>query len=218
MLVEEGRVAAGPHAGWEFASPAAIMDEIAALTPSYAGVSFARLDRGEQLLWPVTGPDHPGTPILHVGRFTRGKGKFHAVDHLPAEELPDAEYPMLLTTGRVLYHWHGGEMTRRAKGLLEIYPESLVEINPEDAIKIGLNGNRRVKLTSRRGEMVAQASDDERLRAPVGFGDDVHFALVGDVFRPAEVGEEQSSRVASSLHSDFEELVHQFDAVKYSLR
>ena len=110
------------------------MDEIAALTPSYSGVSFRRLDRGEQLHWPVKGPDHPGTPILHIGEFTRGKGKFHAIDDVPPAELPDAEYPILLTTGRVLYHWHGGEMTRRAKGLLEIYPEPLVEIHPEDAL------------------------------------------------------------------------------------
>ena len=174
MLAQEGRVAAGPYAGWEYASPAAIMDEIAALTPSYAGVSFARLDRGEQLFWPVTGPDHPGTPILHIGQFTRGKGKFHAIDHLPAQELPDAEYPLLLTTGRVIYHWHGGEMTRRAKGLLEIYPESLVEIHPEDALKIALNGNRRVKVSSRRGEMIAQALVTDRVSPGIIFGN-FHF-------------------------------------------
>ena len=169
MLAIEGRRAAGPHAGWVYASPAAIMDEIAALTPSYAGVSFKRLDRGEQLQWPVKGPDHPGTPILHIGEFTRGKGKFHAIDHVPPAELPDAEYPILLTTGRVLYHWHGGEMTRRAKGLLEIYPESLVEIHPEDALKIGLNGNRHVTVTSRRGQMTARAMVTDRVSPGIIF-------------------------------------------------
>jgi formate dehydrogenase major subunit/formate dehydrogenase alpha subunit len=177
MLAIEGRRAAGPHAGWEYASPAAVMDEIAALTPSYAGVSFSRLDRGEQLHWPVKGPDHPGTPILHIGQFTRGKGKFHAIDHLPPEELPDAEYPILLTTGRVLYHWHGGEMTRRASGLLEIYPESLVEIHPEDALKIGLNGSRAVTVTSRRGQMTARALVTDRVSPGIIFA---NFHFPGD--------------------------------------
>ena len=118
--------------------------------------------------------DHPGTPILHIGQFTRGKGKFHAIDHLPPQELPDAEYPLLLTTGRVIYHWHGGEMTRRAKGLLEIYPESLVEIHPEDALKIALNGNRRIKVSSRRGEMIAQALVTDRVSPGIIFGN-FHF-------------------------------------------
>jgi len=116
IMARQGRQPAVPHAGWDYAGPAAIMSEIAAVTPTYAGVSHERLERGERLQWPVAGPDHAGTPILHVGQFTRGKGQFHAVDHLPAAELPDAEYPLLLTTGRVLYHWHGGEMTRRAQG------------------------------------------------------------------------------------------------------
>jgi formate dehydrogenase alpha subunit len=177
MLAIDGRHAAGPHAGWEYASPASVMDEIAALTPSYAGVSFARLDRGEQLLWPVKGPDHPGTPILHVGQFTRGKGKFHAIDHLPPEELPDAEYPILLTTGRVLYHWHGGEMTRRANGLLEIYPESLVEINPEDALKTGLDGSGAVTVTSRRGQMTARVLVTDRVSPGIIFA---NFHFPGD--------------------------------------
>ncbi len=174
VLAETGRVPAGPQAAWEYSSPAQIMDEVAALTPAYVGVNYQRLERGEQLHWPVKGPDHPGTPILHLGQFTRGKGKFHAIDHLPAKELPDAEYPMILTTGRVLYHWHGGEMTRRAKGLLEIYPQSLIEINPEDALKIGLNGEQKVKVTSRRGEMIAQAILTERVSPGLIFGN-FHF-------------------------------------------
>src|SRR5947209_3724580 len=82
----------------------------------------------------------PGTPILHMNRFTRGRGKFHAVEFLPAAELPDADFPLILTTGRVLYHWHGGEISRRAEGLLEAYPEALIEVRPDDAAKIGLNG------------------------------------------------------------------------------
>jgi formate dehydrogenase alpha subunit len=180
VLALEDRRPAGPQAGWDYRSPEMIMAEIAALTPSYSGVGYQRLERGEQLHWPVHGMDHPGTPILHRGQFTRGKGKFHSIDHLPAKELPDAEYPMVLTTGRVLYHWHGGEMTRRAQGLLEIYPETLVEISPEDAIKIGLNGKTAVRVTSRRGEMIARAIVTDRVPPGLIFGN-FHFPGVRNV-------------------------------------
>jgi formate dehydrogenase major subunit/formate dehydrogenase alpha subunit len=154
---------AGRYAGWDYAGTAEIMVEIAALTPSYAGVSHERLERGERLQWPVKGPDHPGTPILHVGAFPRGRGKFAPIDHIPPAERPDDEYPMILSTGRVLYHWHGGEMTRRAKGLLEVYGQSLVELNPDDAERLGLNGNKRVRITSRRGAMEAEAWVTDRV-------------------------------------------------------
>jgi formate dehydrogenase alpha subunit len=164
----------GPQAGWNYNLVAEIQDEVAAVTPIYAGVTHKRLKEGEQLHWPVRGLDHDGTPILHVGQFTRGKGKFHSCEHLPAEELPDDEYPLYLTTGRVIYHWHGGEMTRRAKGLLEIYPETLVEISPEDAIRIGLNGKDKVRIKSRRGEMVARAIITDRVSEGVIFGN-FHF-------------------------------------------
>lgn len=174
VLEREDVEPVGPQAGWDFESVSEIQDQIAAVTPIYAGVSHERLNRGEQLHWPVRGLDHKGTPILHVGQFTRGKGKFHSCEHLPAEELPDIEYPIYLTTGRVIYHWHGGEMTRRAKGLLEIYPETLVEISPEDAAKIGLNGKDMVKITSRRGEMIARAVITERVSEGVIFGN-FHF-------------------------------------------
>jgi len=174
VLALEEREPVGPLAGWQYANPSEIMSEINVLTPSYAGVTFARLAAGEQLHWPVKSLDHPGTPILHIGQFARGKGKFHACEHLDAKELPDDEYPYYLNTGRVLYHWHGAEMTRRAEGLLEIYPESLVEISPEDAIKIGLNGKDRVRVTSRRGEMVARAIVTERVSTGMIFAN-FHF-------------------------------------------
>lgn len=164
----------GEYSGWDYDDSAQIMEEIAALTPIYAGVSHARLEQGERLQWPVKGVDHPGTPILHVGQFSRGKGKFMPIDHLPPAEMPDADYPMLLSTGRVLYHWHGGELTRRAQGLLKVYPESLVEINPYDADMLGLNGNKTVKITSRRGEMIAQAIITERVTPGMVFGN-FHF-------------------------------------------
>jgi len=174
VLARDGRAATGPHARWDYRDPAQVMEEIAVLTPSYGGVSHARLEHGDRLQWPVPDASHSGTPILHVGRFTRGRGKFHAVDHLPAAELPDANYPLVLTTGRVLYHWHGGELTRRAKGLLEVYPEALVEISPHDAARIGLNGHRVVRVRSRRGEVVARAVVTDRVAPGVVFGN-FHF-------------------------------------------
>jgi formate dehydrogenase major subunit/formate dehydrogenase alpha subunit len=154
---------AAPFAGWGYNNTDEIMQEIAAVTPSYAGVSHQRLEAGERLQWPVKDASHPGTPILHVGQFSRGKGRFMPIEHVPPAELPDDEYPMLLSTGRVLYHWHGGQMTRRAQGLLAIYDESLIELNPEDAQKLGLNGSRRVRVTSRRGSIVAQAWVTDRV-------------------------------------------------------
>jgi formate dehydrogenase major subunit/formate dehydrogenase alpha subunit len=164
----------GAYAGWEYADTVSIMSEINALTPSYAGVTHARLESGERLQWPVKSLDHPGTPILHVGQFTRGKGKFAPIEHVAPAESPDDEYPMLLSTGRVLYHWHGGEMTRRAQGLLAIYPESLVEISPEDAARIGLNGRATVRVRSRRGEMIAAAVVTDRVTPGLVFGN-FHF-------------------------------------------
>ena len=165
QILKEGdrQVTGGAYAGWQYDHPAQIMAEIAALTPSYSGVSHERLDRGAQLQWPVKGADHPGTPILHVGQFARGKGKFMPIEHVPPAELPDEEYPMLLNTGRVLYHWHGGEMTRRARGLMEIYGQALVEVNPDDADRMGLNGHQRVRVTSRRGSIEAEALVTDRV-------------------------------------------------------
>jgi formate dehydrogenase alpha subunit len=174
IIEQEGRVPVGDHAVWGYANPSEIMEEIAALTPIYGGISHGRLDRGEQLHWPVPTIDHPGTPILHVGAFTRGKGKFHLTEHIPPQEAPDREYPFVLTTGRVLYHWHGAEMTRRSRALLELYPNTVVEINPEDAAKIGLNGKTMVRVKSRRGEMVAKALITNRVYPGLIFGN-FHF-------------------------------------------
>jgi formate dehydrogenase alpha subunit len=174
ILAHRGLRPAGPHAAWDYASPGRILDEIAALSPHYAGVTRERLERGDSPHWPVKDASHPGTPILHVGSFTRGKGKFHPCEHVPAHELPDAGYPLLLTTGRVLYHWHGGEMTRRVPALMEVCPRSRVEINPEDAARIGLDGARAVRVVSRRGEMLAEAEITDRVAPGIAFGN-FHF-------------------------------------------
>jgi formate dehydrogenase alpha subunit len=163
-----------PHCGWHYYGTSQIMSEIAALAPSYAGVTHERLDAGERLQWPVKGLDHAGTPILHIGAFTRGKGKFMPIDHVPPAELPDDDYPMILNTGRVLYHWHGGEMTRRSSGLLEVYSQALVEVNPEDALRLGLNGKRTVRVTSRRGSIEAEVWVTDRVPPGMVFAN-FHF-------------------------------------------
>ncbi|MEJ2448462.1 MAG: molybdopterin-dependent oxidoreductase, partial [Anaerolineales bacterium] len=157
------RVSDAEYSSWDYADAEQVMEEIAALTPIYAGVSHQRLQEGQSLQWPVKDKTHPGTPILHVGQFSRGKGQFNPIEHIPPAELPDKEYPMILSTGRVLYHWHGGQMTRRSKGLLEIYPQALIEVNDLDAEKLGLNGNKRVRVSSRRGTIEAEAMITDRV-------------------------------------------------------
>ncbi len=163
LATGERKVSQARFSGWHYTEPSQVMDEIVELTPSYAGVSHARLERGDQLLWPVRDATHPGTPILHVGQFARGLGKFTPIDHVPPAELPDDAYPMLLSTGRVLYHWHGGEMTRRARGLLKIYSEALIELNPQDAEHLGVDGHKRVRISSRRGSIEAEAWITDRV-------------------------------------------------------
>ncbi len=169
------QVNGGDYAGWDYDDSAQIMAEVAALTPSYAGISHERLEGGERLQWPVANASHPGTPILHVGQFARGRGRFTAIDHVPPAELPDDEYPMLMTTGRVLYHWHGGEITRRASGLMDIYSQALIELNPGDAGRLGIHrspedtgslpgaGAESVRVTSRRGSIAALAWVTDRV-------------------------------------------------------
>ena len=170
LEIEGRRLEAGAEfAGWDYASAAEVMAEINALTPIYAGVTYRRLEAGETPQWPVPSEDHPGTPILHVGRFSRGRGRFVAVDHVPPDELPDEEYPLMLTTGRVIYHWHGGEMTRRARNLEAMYPEALVEIHPKDAEKADIGDGQLMKVASRRGEIVAKAQVTDRVEPGVIF-------------------------------------------------
>lgn len=142
-------------------TPAEIMDEIASLTPSFAGISHARLDSaevaGRGLQWPCTAPDHPGTPIMHVGTFTRGKALFSTAAYKPATELPDAEFPLMLTTGRILYHYNACAMTGRTEGLNVIEGESFIEVNERDAAALGIAHGDRVRVESRRGAIETTA-------------------------------------------------------------
>ncbi len=143
----------------KYESASEIMDEAAALTPIYGGISHARLDR-ETLHWPCPAPDHPGTLFLHGTKFSRGKGAFHPVDWIPPAELPDEEYPFVLSTGRMLFHYHTATMTRRSEPLNRFAPGAYAEIDPEDLAELGGADGSTLKVTSRRGsiEIPARAS------------------------------------------------------------
>jgi predicted molibdopterin-dependent oxidoreductase YjgC len=152
----------------KYDSPKEIMEEIASLTPSYGGIRYERL-HGLGLQWPCPSDDHPGTPFLHHEKFTRGKGKFHITPYVPAPELPDEEYPFLLTTGRTLYHYHT-VITRKSKGLSEIFPEGVVEINREDATRLGIGSeNGWVEIASRRGKVLVKTKVGEHVPPGVLF-------------------------------------------------
>jgi len=152
----------------DYPNAEAIFEEMRKLTPSYAGITYERLDKGG-LQWPCPTEDHPGTKFLHKDKFTRGKGKFHAIRYAPPSEQPDAEYPFLLMTGRILFHYHTGSMTRRSQALNECAPECLVEINRQDAAKLGVESGDMVKLSSRRGAVTTRVAVGESTEAGMVF-------------------------------------------------
>ena len=144
-----------------YSGPKEILDEINSVTPSYAGITWERID-SEQfpfgIAWPCPNTEHQGTMFLHKdGKFTRGKGKCHACEYIPPAEEPDEEYPFRLTTGRVGPHWHTGSMTRRSITLEREVSSAYIELNPEDAWKIGVRRNQIVRVKSRRGEISVRA-------------------------------------------------------------
>ncbi|MBS3918402.1 MAG: formate dehydrogenase subunit alpha [Deltaproteobacteria bacterium] len=145
-----------------------IMNEIARLTPIYGGINYDRLNRGG-LQWPCSDAKHPGTPILHKGQFTRGRGKFHVVHDRPPAELPTSAYPILLTTGRILEHWHTGSMSHRSHVLETLVPESHVEINPADASRLGAVEGDVISLSSRRGTVQTKVRKTHRVRPGQAF-------------------------------------------------
>jgi len=162
-------VAEAPHSSWDYMNPAEIMDEIADLTPSYGGIRHHRLEKLGGLQWPCPDEKHAGTAILHVGKFTRGLGRFQPMEFLPPVELPDETYPLLLTTGRVLYHYHTGTLTRRSQGLAAIYPEGLIEMHPEDAARLDVANGEMVQVASRRGEVNVKADVTDKIQPGVVF-------------------------------------------------
>ncbi len=140
-----------------------IMEEISSLAPSYRGVSYRRLDAGETLHWPCT-PDDTGKAILHEGTFARGLGYFYPGKYAQSAEIADAEYPITMITGRMLYHYNAGAMTQRTEGLNAIAPASYVEMNVLDAAALGINDGDRVKVASRRGEIETTARVGDRVK------------------------------------------------------
>ena len=159
----------------DYSGPEAIFDEMTALTKSYAGMNYQRLGI-DGLQWPCPNQDHPGTPYLHKHQFTRGKGKFHAIEYQDPAELPDEQYPYFLTTGRMFAHFHTGTMTRVSPHLDVEQTTGYVSINPKDAGSIGAKEGDMLVLSSRRGRMEAPARlstsvEPGTLFLPIHFGE-----------------------------------------------
>ena len=155
--------------GFDFTSAQQIMEEAARLTPSYGGITYARLDKLGSLQWPCPNAEHAGTAYLHKDKFARGLGKFFPLEFKDPAELPDAEYPFILTTGRIMFHYHTGSMTRRSPKLESEVSQAYVEISPADAAQIGLNGQRRVRVASRRGEIEVDVRVTQGIKRGVVF-------------------------------------------------
>lgn len=143
------------YEGMRYDDPEEIFEEIRGLVPLYAGMSYRRLD-AQGLQWPCPTKDHPGTEFLHEGKFTRGKALLKGIEYLPPEELPDEEYPLLLTTGRTFMQYNAGTMTRRTKsGRAD--PENFVQLSARDAGRLGIEDGGRVRVHTRRGELLVKA-------------------------------------------------------------
>ncbi len=134
-------------------SPEDIFNEMASLTPSYAGITYDRLE-AKGLQWPCPTCEHPGTPFLHGQCFVRGKGLFQAIEHVPPAEMPDNDYPLLLSTGRILYHYN--VTTPFSTGIQSLWFEENAEVNPDDAARLGLKTGDRARVTSRRGNVATR--------------------------------------------------------------
>ena len=168
-----------------YASPEHIMLEIHALTPSYAGITYDRIEKSG-IQWPCPNTTHPGTKFLHKDRFSRGLGLLSAIEYKPPAEIPDAEYPFVMTTGRVLYQYHTANMTRLSEGIMQRCPESLVEIHPNDADRLGVSAGQAVKVSSRRGVVEAKTQVTTRVAEGTIFMN-FHFreAPVNELTNPA---------------------------------
>jgi formate dehydrogenase alpha subunit len=154
IICEVSRLSGYPM---DYSSTADIMKEINRLTPSYAGITYPRLETSHGLQWPCPNEEHPGTAYLHRDRFSKGRGTFLPCEFKPVSEPPDEEYDFTLTTGRIYFHYHTGTMTRRISLLNREAPAALIEIHPEDAKRLGIRNNDMVEVTSRRGSVKARA-------------------------------------------------------------
>jgi formate dehydrogenase major subunit/formate dehydrogenase alpha subunit len=167
-----------------YADSRQIMDELRSVTPSYAGISYERIER-QGLHWPCPNEEHPGTPILHREQFTIGKGVFNAIDYLPPAEAIDRDYPLYLTTGRLLHQYHTGTMTMKTEGLNEIAPECFVEISPADAKSFAMPDGALVSIASRRGRIQARLKISPK-------------AVQGTVFLPFHYAQAAANRLTNA--------------------
>jgi formate dehydrogenase major subunit len=165
---------------WDYTHPSEIMDEIARLTPSFAGVSFARLDELGSLQWPVTQDAPDGSPIMHVDAFVRGKGKFVVTDYVPTDEKTGPRFPLLLTTGRILSQYNVGAQTRRTENVVW-HQEDLLEIHPQDAEDRGIKNGDWIKLASRAGDTNLRATVTDRVAPGVVYTTFHHPATQANV-------------------------------------
>jgi formate dehydrogenase alpha subunit len=158
---------------WAYRTTAEVLEEMGRVVPEYAGVKYQRIEK-QGIQTPVLDDNHPGTPFLFAESFPRGRGKFYDIDYVPSVEMPDEEYPFILTTGRLLEHWHGGTLTRHSK-LDDLYPQARIEINPADAARLKIEDGQAVRVSSRRGTVVLRAWVTQRTTVGVAFIP-MHFA------------------------------------------
>ncbi len=154
--------------GFEFSSPKEVLDEVASVTPIYEGISWERI-AGGGLQWPCRSPEDPGTPYLHKDRFSKGKGTFHPIAYREPAELPDEQFPFILTTGRMGFHFHTGTMTRISPGLQRETETAYMEIHPEDAERLEIGEGEAIRVTSRRGTIEIKATVTDRADRGVVF-------------------------------------------------
>ncbi|MCH9647147.1 MAG: molybdopterin-dependent oxidoreductase [Deltaproteobacteria bacterium] len=147
-----------------YANVREIYAEMASLSPKFGGISHHRIEKEGGLQWPVETPDAPSTEYLHKGGVLRGKGLFQAVEFRPPFEVADPEYPLVLSTGRTLYHYNAATQTRRSEGLSKKQPEAFVEVSRKDARKLGLQDGQMVDVVSRRGRVRCRAMVSRQVR------------------------------------------------------
>jgi predicted molibdopterin-dependent oxidoreductase YjgC len=160
---------------------------MASVNTDYAGITYERIEK-VGLQYPVPDMTHPGTPTLFTDSFPRGKGRFIPLDYVPVMEEPDDEYPFILTTGRLLEHWHGGSMTRNS-ALDELYPEARIHMHPADADMHGIADGMPVRVSSRRGEVVLRATVTDKTSVglifiPMHFAEAAANLLTNDALDP----------------------------------
>jgi formate dehydrogenase alpha subunit len=172
----------------DYSGPEEIFNEIGMVWPAVAGITYSRLERGG-IQWPCPTTDHPGTPYLFKGGFPRGKGAFTIVKYKPSWEEPDEEYPYILTTGRILFQYHTGSMTRRVKAIEDVAGEPFIEINPEDAQELNIRDGAMVRVSSRRGSVSLKARITKRPKK-------------GTVFIPFHFREAAANVLTNSLALD----------------